>query len=333
VDDMGAENFLFQNANIYTDDEQVANVTPPEYFSGTAYGFIEENGDTASIIEEPVTFASLESATFNLSYDDSHESYSSSSHSGLPLGDLNWHWKEFSFEDYEPEPEPGAEIEFANLQHPQTGEISEGDEFIVYSRVQAEGFTDNGESDDIQAWIGVNTEDVAPSEDGWTWIASDFNDGYEGDGHEYQTDIGSELEPGEYYYASRFQLEESDYVYGGFEGGFWDGENNVSGQLTVNAATDVEEMADIPEEFGIDQNYPNPFNPSSNIRYAVPQTSHVTIEVYNVTGQLVATLVNETRNAGYHNVTFDGTRLASGLYIYRMQAGNFVQIKKMMMIK
>jgi len=228
---------------------------------------------------------------------------------------------------------PAAEINWANLQWPPTGDIKEGDEFIVYAQIYVEGLTDDSDqaSDDIKAWIGVNSENVAPTAEGWTWIEADFNED-KGNNHEYMADIGSGLTVGTYYYVSRFQLQNFDYVYGGFQGGFWDGENNVSGQLTVAEPTDAE-LADIPKEFGIDQNYPNPFNPATNIRYAVPQTSHVTIRVYNVTGQLVATLVNETRDAGYHNVVFDGTQLASGVYIYRMQAGDFTHTRKLMLIK
>ena len=226
------------------------------------------------------------------------------------------------------------EIHWANLQWPPMGEISEGDEYIVYAQIYIEGTTDVSDevSEDIQAWIGVNSENVAPTEDGWTWIEAEFNSDHSSNNHEYMADIGSGLTPGTYYYLSRFQLKNYEFVYGGFSGGFWDGENNVSGQLTVAEPTDAE-LADIPREFGIDQNYPNPFNPATNIRYAVPEAAHVTIRVYNVTGQLVATLVNESRDPGYHNVAFDGTHLASGVYIYRMQAGDFVKTQKLMLIK
>ena len=93
------------------------------------------------------------------------------------------------------------------------------------------------------------------------------------------------------------------------------------------------DLVDLPEEFGLDQNYPNPFNPTTNIRYAVRETAHVTIDVYTITGQHIATLVNQSRDPGYYDVTFDGTRLSSGVYIYRMQAGDFVQNRKLMLLK
>jgi len=90
---------------------------------------------------------------------------------------------------------------------------------------------------------------------------------------------------------------------------------------------------DLPMEFALKQNYPNPFNPTTHIQYALPQASEVRIDVFNVMGQRVATLVNGAQNAGFHTVTFDANRLASGVYIYRMQAGSFVQTQKMLLVK
>jgi hypothetical protein len=229
------------------------------------------------------------------------------------------------------DPEP-VEITFANVQWPEDGEIKAGEEFTVYARVEAEGVTDNGESALLNAWIGYNEADVAPDASGWTWVEAEFNSGYTGTGHEYMAEIGSGLTAGTYYYVSRFQLINQDYVYGGFDGGFWDGETNVSGVLVVSLPTDAE-VADIPVEFGLQQNYPNPFNPVTNINYQVPESAHVTIEVYNVLGQRVTTLVNEIRDAGYHSVQFDGSRLASGVYIYRMDAGDFVKTQKLILAK
>ena len=84
--------------------------------------------------------------------------------------------------------------------------------------------------------------------------------------------------------------------------------------------------------FLLEQNYPNPFNPSTFIRYTVPQRSRVVLSVYNNLGQLVSTPMNEEEQAGYHEVKFDGSNLASGVYFYRIQAGSFIQTKKLVLL-
>lgn len=91
---------------------------------------------------------------------------------------------------------------------------------------------------------------------------------------------------------------------------------------------------DLPMEFSLSQNFPNPFNPSTTIRYTLPEAVPVRVEVFNILGQRVATLVNEPlQEAGYYAVTFDGQRLASGVYMYRIQAGSYTQTHKMTLIK
>ena len=101
----------------------------------------------------------------------------------------------------------------------------------------------------------------------------------------------------------------------------------------VKLGDDTSAEVDHPQEFSLSQNYPNPFNPSTNIQFTLPQTMDVRLEVYDVTGQRVATLVNERREAGVHTVVFDGTGLASGVYVYRITAGSFVQTRKLTFIK
>lgn len=88
-----------------------------------------------------------------------------------------------------------------------------------------------------------------------------------------------------------------------------------------------------PSDFRLSQNYPNPFNPTTQISFELPYHSQVRLDVYSTTGQLITTLVNETRPAGLHTVRFDGTGLASGVYIYRIVAGDFVQTQRMTLIK
>lgn len=92
-------------------------------------------------------------------------------------------------------------------------------------------------------------------------------------------------------------------------------------------------VADQPYEFALDQNYPNPFNPGTKIRFTLPETMEVRLDVYTVAGQRVATLINGQREAGAHTVEFDGSRVASGVYIYRIVAGSHVQTRQMTLIK
>jgi hypothetical protein len=90
----------------------------------------------------------------------------------------------------------------------------------------------------------------------------------------------------------------------------------------------------IPTEFALEQNYPNPFNPSTVISYQLPVAAgHVSLKVYDVLGREVATLVNEQKAPGNYEVKFDGSKLASGVYIYRIEAGKFSDAKKLLLIK
>ncbi len=88
-----------------------------------------------------------------------------------------------------------------------------------------------------------------------------------------------------------------------------------------------------PYAFALDQNYPNPFNPTTTISYSIPQALNVELTVYNVLGQRVATLVSGMQNAGVHEIQFDATRFASGMYLYRIAAGDHVSVKKMILMK
>ena len=89
----------------------------------------------------------------------------------------------------------------------------------------------------------------------------------------------------------------------------------------------------VPASFALAQNYPNPFNPSTTIRYALARRTDVKLTVFNTLGQLVVILVNGEVEAGYHEVQFDGAALASGVYFYRLQAGDFVETKRLMVLK
>ena len=106
----------------------------------------------------------------------------------------------------------------------------------------------------------------------------------------------------------------------------------TGGKLLVPTAVNSV-TSNIPKQFSLEQNYPNPFNPSTEIKYGLPKAAFVTLRVYNVLGQEVATLVNEHQNAGHYDLSFNMDRFASGVYFYMLRAGNFVATKKMMLIK
>ena len=93
------------------------------------------------------------------------------------------------------------------------------------------------------------------------------------------------------------------------------------------------ELENLPTEFTLNQNYPNPFNPTTVINYDIPEATNVVLTVYNMLGQKMTTLVNENKSAGRYSINFDATLFSSGVYIYRLEAGQFVSTKKMMLIK
>jgi hypothetical protein len=97
--------------------------------------------------------------------------------------------------------------------------------------------------------------------------------------------------------------------------------------------TNVEEKINIATRFQLEQNYPNPFNPSTTIRYAIPEASFASIKVYDVLGNEVVTLVNEEKSVGSYEVNFNSNGLSSGIYFYTINAGSFVETKKMILMK
>ncbi|MCB0746668.1 MAG: T9SS type A sorting domain-containing protein [Ignavibacteriae bacterium] len=104
-----------------------------------------------------------------------------------------------------------------------------------------------------------------------------------------------------------------------------------------NKITDIAETKISPNEFHLDQNYPNPFNPITNINYQIPTQNinsvFVQLSVYNILSQEIVTLVNEFQKSGNYNIKFDGSNLPSGIYFYKLQLGNFSELKKMVLLK
>jgi hypothetical protein len=103
--------------------------------------------------------------------------------------------------------------------------------------------------------------------------------------------------------------------------------------VSIPTSTGVEGETNVPNNFAIEQNYPNPFNPSTTINYSIGTASFVSLKVYNIVGQEVASVVNEFKNAGSYKATFNASSLPSGVFTYRIQAGTFNETKKMILMK
>ncbi len=108
--------------------------------------------------------------------------------------------------------------------------------------------------------------------------------------------------------------------------------NETNENEEIKVAPDLAER-DNPQQVELMQNYPNPFNPTTSIRFTLPNEDHVIIEIYNATGQKVRTLMNGRMNRGYHEVSWNASDMASGIYFYRIRSGNFQELKKMILMK
>ncbi len=132
-----------------------------------------------------------------------------------------------------------------------------------------------------------------------------------------------------------FSIGNKGYISTGWNGttrfnDFWEYAPEID---TTSTSIYDEKSQDIPNLYELSQNYPNPFNPTTQIRFGLPINSFVKLEVFNMVGQKVSTVVNERKPSGWHEVTFDASNLASGIYIYRIQAANFAETKKLVLIK
>lgn len=233
-------------------------------------------------------------------------------------------------------------LDYAGLLTPATHIMERGSVVEITGAAALEEVTGSGTAPDgLSFEVGFSQENTHPNS--WpedAWVSGSFS-GSENDTDLFSTSTGDMLDDGTWYFATRFTYE-GFYAYGGYSesgGGFWDGDVHVSGELTITQPVSTEPVADLPAQFSLRQNYPNPFNPATVISWELPAASEVLLEVYNISGQHVATLVNGTQNAGTHQVRFDGSGLSSGIYLYRLQASatgsgsNTVLVRKMSLVK
>jgi photosystem II stability/assembly factor-like uncharacterized protein len=121
-------------------------------------------------------------------------------------------------------------------------------------------------------------------------------------------------------------IDNDGYLYAGTNGG--------GVYKSINLVVGVkDEIISVPKEFQLFQNYPNPFNPVTTITYQLPNQSYVSLKVFDVLGSEVAVLVNGVEEPGYKSVTFDASRLSSGVYYYRLQARDYIETKKLLLLR
>lgn len=189
------------------------------------------------------------------------------------------------------------------------GNVSVGDELVAYANGQVVGATriaDLGAPVVISAWGGFNEYGI---------YLEGYSVGDKIDLRLYSNDKGEEL-------MVNIDLDNDEYGVGVFASG------------TVTAS----DMLAVPEEYILSQNYPNPFNPSTTISFSVPVEGNVVLNIYDITGRLVTTLVDANMNSGYHSVNWDGIDLngsfvSAGLYIYSLQAEGVALTRKMVLMK
>ena len=108
----------------------------------------------------------------------------------------------------------------------------------------------------------------------------------------------------------------------------------MKGTITVNAVTGVKDISQtIPETFNLMQNYPNPFNPSTTISFSLPSKSFVSLKIFDVIGNEIATIVNQELSAGNYTKQWNAENMSSGVYYYQLKAGNFSETKKLVLLR
>jgi hypothetical protein len=212
----------------------------------------------------------------------------------------------------------------AFIQNLDTKEILQGDKVWITDLaplpVELTSFTAKATSDGVCLQWSTASEinnhgfEIERSDDGVEFITAAFVEG-----------SGTSTESRDYVYTDEVEYKGGEIFYYRLK------QVDFDGRIEYSDIVEVE--FDIPRDFVLHQNYPNPFNPSTTVKYAVPKTSLVSIKVYDLTGQEVATLVNEMQEAGTYEVNFDARNLASGVYVYRMIADNFTSVRKLNLLK
>ncbi|MGH7495899.1 MAG: T9SS type A sorting domain-containing protein [bacterium] len=213
----------------------------------------------------------------------------------------------------------------ALLKQPQAGVDAEGNLYLMFAAfrpndldIESAHFTDLyavGSKDGGKTWgVAVNVTNTPQSEDLWASLADQVGDSlrflYQSDGNTGNNFIGGGAAPTTFLYHAYARS------------------NIPLGAAAINTRT-----GEVPTIFALEQNYPNPFNPSTAIAFSLPTNVNVTLEVYSLLGQKVATLVDSKLAAGNHTFTWNAQNAPSGLYFYRLEAKGFSQIRKMLLLQ
>ena len=191
---------------------------------------------------------------------------------------------------------------------------------VVNTPVELTSLTANTDNNNVRITWETATEtnnngfDIERSADNKTFVKIGFvkGNGTSTERHQYSFVDNSVMNSSKFYY----RLKQVDL----------DGTSEYSDVVEVD-------YSNIPKQFSLSQNYPNPFNPSTTIQFAVPKECNVTLKVYDVLGKEVTTLINDKMKPGYYRYQFNASNLASGIYFYRIEAGTFNAVKKLMLLK
>ena len=170
---------------------------------------------------------------------------------------------------------------------------------------------------------GVVRIGYATSQDGLAWTKYD--------GNPVLSQGSSGTWDDKFMFSGSVILADSTYEmwYAGFDGGTW----RIGYATSKLGPVSVQPSENPIETFNLSQNFPNPFNPETKIEYTLSKPGEVSLKIYNLLGQEVARLVSEVQQAGYHKVIWDASTITSGIYFYRLEAGDFIQTRKMVLLK
>jgi len=228
-------------------------------------------------------------------------------------------------------------------EDPETGTIADGNGDSVSDNVRFDPWLDSEPVIDTAFFavtIDSTNSPIQETEELNVYI-SVTNDGEENASREVELlNFDSDVVDSEVLTIDVDETETITLIWDTDEGEYGEGEITVrsrddsdTANVMIGETTSLTDESSVVTEYRLSQNYPNPFNPATIIEFALPQPGDVELSVYNILGHRVATLVNEQKQAGHHQVTFDAGNLASGLYFYRIRAGEFTNTRKLMLIK